>query len=122
MDLQTFKSYSRTLTAQDCDFENVPSAEPGIVIVDGRCDVNPKAPVGLYLEPTQQSTALGEARSGDVITAECMVKGERIVNSVSSAGDGADPELWVRLKLDVNPVAYVPATWVLGEKALKGCN
>lgn len=117
-------------TAQEMVCDDELESKRGTVIVDGRCDADPNAPVGVYGEPSQQTDALAAAITGTVLRAECLEGGDLIVDA---SGDGS--KKWVKFDfgaaysdLDIlaqnvggGDYAYIPEAWVDGEERLPNC-
>jgi hypothetical protein len=87
------------------------------VVVDGRCDPDPKAPVGVYATPSQdEGPRLAQLSNGTVLDAECLAEGDEISNQA-----GAKTTQWVRFATVDDETAYIPAVWVQGEEVLDAC-
>jgi hypothetical protein len=117
-------------TVQEMVCDDELKSKPGTVVVDGRCDNDPSAPVGLYGEPNQLTDALASAVTGTVLRAECLESGDLIQDA-----SGAGSEKWVRFdfgaaynELDIltenvggGDIAYIPEAWVDGDERLQNC-
>lgn len=88
------------------------------VIVDGRCDPDPDAPVGAYPSARQAvGRSVAQLRNGTLVSGECTVDGQEISNQA-----GASSKLWIRFGIEGKAgAAYIPAIWVQGEQSLKQC-
>lgn len=128
--LDPHREVTNTPSGLDCDADDIPELPEGVVLVDGRCDAqNPDTPVGIHVEPTQQSEGVATAPTGAVLEVAdepCKVAGERIANS-----DAFATNAWVEVQLDnrqlhynAEPMpesAFVPGVWVHGEENLPEC-
>lgn len=102
----------------------------GMVVVDGRCDTDPTAPIGVYTGPDQSTRAFATATTGAELFAYCVTEGEPIQDL---SGEGGTQ--WVQIdsgrsqdNLDFDREAgvgdgplYIPGAWVDGEQGLKAC-
>lgn len=117
------------LGVQVCNDE-LPSSG-GTVVVDGRCDLDPMTPIGIYPQPEQiADTAFAQAATGAELTATCVVEGEEL-QDLSELASG----IWVQIDLASSqkeleilvknigdgPGAYIPGIWVDGEEKLEAC-
>lgn len=89
--------------------------QEGQVVVDGACDPDPSAPVGIYPEATQQAQSIDQVETGDVLEAECVQNdGQERANTQEKS------TAWVRVSTD-NGTGMIPEVWVRGEESLSEC-
>lgn len=88
-------------------------------VVDGRCDADPTAPVGIYGHPGQSgSRALSTASNGTIVAAECWVEGEEVrdLQAGLSTTDGRASDTWVNVSFETRDGqpsgGYIPAIYL----------
>lgn len=113
-------SVSAALLGEPCDTAPIEELPSRVAIVDGRCDADPGAPVGVYPEPHQTGEAVSRVFHGDVLSVACETDGERLQNQNKTANDEwlyveaverANPDDLDSADKQFSP-GYVPGVWV----------
>lgn len=122
----TPKAGANTAKAQpsaNCQWANIEgrrqfptNTNPVTVRVDGSCDPDPSAPIGIYPSAKQAGQPLALVHTGDELTVQCYVSNGELIKDVrdsTTAGDQniGSSSVWLKVQSPDGTVGKIPETW-----------